>query len=81
MAKYDPLYAYLRRQKTDAVDLTFRDIERLVGAFLPKAALSDAWWGAEAGVQSRAWGEAGFEARPDPKSERVLFVRLAGGSL
>lgn len=38
MAKYEPLRRYLARQKTARVELTFSDIERLIGAFPPKAA-------------------------------------------
>lgn len=75
MGKYDPLCAYLRRQKADAVDLSFGDIERKLGAFLPKAALGDSWWRPGGGVQTQAWTEAGFEAAPALKTERVLFTR------
>jgi len=78
MGKYDPLCAYLRRQKADVVELSFRDIERKLGSFLPKAALADSWWRPEAGVQSQAWRDAGFEPTPLLKSERVLFTRVQG---
>ncbi len=43
MGKYDPLGTYLRRQKADVVDLSFLDIERKLGAMLPKAALAESW--------------------------------------
>lgn len=46
MAKYEPLVRYLRRQKTSEVELSFRDIERIVG-FLPKASTDLQWWRAE----------------------------------
>lgn len=81
MGKYDPLCAYLRRQKSDVVDLSFRDIERKLGSLLPKAALVDSWWGPAAGVQSQAWCDAGFEPTPFLKSERVLFTRVQGRNL
>lgn len=81
MGKYDPLCAYLRRQKGDPVDLSFRDIERKLGALLPKAALIDSWWSPAAGVQSQAWLDAGFEATPLIKSERVLFTRVRNRDL
>ena len=44
MAKYEPLRRYLARQKTARVELTFTDIERMIGAFLPKAAARPTWW-------------------------------------
>ena len=47
MPKYAPLAAFLRRQKRAEVDLTFRDIERIVGGILPKAAAVDGWWRAD----------------------------------
>ena len=44
MAKYAPLTTYLRRQKLAEVHLSFRDIERIVGGILPKAANDARWW-------------------------------------
>jgi len=78
MAKYDPLRRFLARQKTARVELTFTDIERLIGAFLPKAAARPAWWeGTGAGVppvQVQAWGSAGYRAQL-ARNERVVFER------
>ncbi len=78
MGKYDPLGAWLRRRNRDEADLGFADIERILGDILPKAAGDPAWWAAHAGVdpvQVAAWRAAGFEARPDVRNDRVLFVR------
>jgi len=44
MARYDPLRRYLTRQKTGRVELSFSDIEHLIGAYLPKAAARAGWW-------------------------------------
>lgn len=74
MGKYDPIGVFLRRQKQTAVDLSFRDIERMVGGILPKAALVADWWTAEA-PQTRAWTRVGFCAEPDLRAEQVRFVR------
>lgn len=80
MAKYDPLHRFLRRARaTDEIVLTFADIERIIGAILPKAAKDPAWWSNPAsascpGVQQKAWMEAGFQARPGP-GETVTFSR------
>jgi hypothetical protein len=80
MGKYDPLYAHLKRQTSDAYDMTFRDIERVLAAFLPKSAQRPEWWGNETGsesqhVQCKAWLAAGFHARPQVAVERVRFER------
>jgi hypothetical protein len=80
MAKYTPLASYLRRQKRAEVDLTFRDIERIVGGILPKAATSDGWWRPDPSgplmPQHTAFADAGFIAEPQSRSETVRFVRM-----
>ena len=80
MAKYDPLEAHLRRQKTATYEMTFRDIERVLGALLPRRAHGPAWWGNEAAaavgqVQCRAWLRAGYRAFLQ-KEEHVRFERI-----
>jgi hypothetical protein len=79
MTKYDPLSDYLRRKKDVVVELSFTDIERVIGAMLPKRALLPEWWangtpGTEH-LQSRAWREAGYEAFLLKGKDRVLFQR------
>lgn len=82
MAKYDPLQRFLRRQRaSDEFVLTFADIERIIGAMLPKAVNDPAWWSngesvSGTGVQQRAWMEAGFHARLGP-GETVTFSRFS----
>lgn len=79
MGKYDPLTSYLRRRRDDVVELSFREIERLVHGILPKAALHPAWWASSSKAadepQREAWGAAGFDADVRLKQERVRFVR------
>jgi hypothetical protein len=79
MAKYAPLTSFLRRQKQAEVDLTFRDIERIVGGILPKAAAVDGWWRADPSgplmPQHIAFANAGFVAEPRTRAETVHFVR------
>ena len=78
MAKYEPLRRYLARQKTARVELTFTDIERLIGAFLPKAAARPTWWveieASASPVQVQAWRAAGYRAQL-ARSECVVFER------
>ena len=80
MAKYEPLVRYLRRQKKAEVELSFRDIERIVGGLLPKASANPGWWRVEhassAPPQQRAFAEAGYAPEPELKAERVRFVRI-----
>ena len=80
MAKYAPLASFLRRQKRTEVELTFRDIERIVGGILPKAAAMDGWWRADPSgpqmPQHVAFAGAGFIAEPKTRAETVRFVRM-----
>jgi len=78
MSKYDPLRDYLRRQRADDFELTFADIERRLGAMLPKSANRPQWWiddgsPLSTGVQCQAWKAAGYEALLIEGKERVRF--------
>lgn len=80
MGKYDPLEVHLRRQKALTYEMTFRDIERILGALLPKSAHRAEWWANErtAGarrVQCKAWLGASYEAALLRTEERVRFTR------
>ncbi|HEY0596208.1 DUF7662 domain-containing protein [Sphingopyxis sp.] len=80
MGKYDALGVFLRRWAVrnggQEVELTLAQIEGLIGAPLPKAAANIAWWCDDrSGVQSRAWLDAGFEARLIEQEEFVIFGR------
>ena len=81
MGKYNPLEGHLRRQKSVTSEMSFRDIERVLGVLLPKSAHRPEWWGDEPKtdirhVQARAWLNGGFLARPDIGAETIHFERL-----
>uniref|UniRef100_B0T5I7 DUF7662 domain-containing protein n=1 Tax=Caulobacter sp. (strain K31) TaxID=366602 RepID=B0T5I7_CAUSK len=67
MAKYDPLKRYLARQKSPSVELSFTEMERLIGALLPKRAVALAWWSEDITGPGFIVSFAG--------SERVCFKR------
>ena len=80
MAKYDPLRRFLRRNSRAEVQMSFADIERVIGAMLPKSAERPQWWANEADplsrhVQAKAWLEAGYEAFLVADAEKVTFKR------
>jgi hypothetical protein len=82
VAKYDPLCGYLRRQRASEFELTFAEIERVIGALLPHSAQRPQWWANVADpqtthVQRRAWGEAGYDAFLVLGKDRVRFKRAA----
>lgn len=80
MAKYDPLSGYLRRQRAMEFELTFTEIERIIGAMLPNSAGRPQWWANvtdpdTAHVQRLAWRAAGYEAFLVVGKDRVRFKR------
>ena len=82
MAKYDPLRDHLRRRGGAELELSFADVERIIGAMLPNSAARPQWWAnEEAGthVQSRTWREAGYDAFLIAGKEMVRFRRRNPG--
>lgn len=80
MGKYDPLQTHLRRQKAAVYEMSFRDIEGVIHALLPKSAAQPQWWSegndaAAAPVQCRAWLTAGYSACLVKGADRVVFAR------
>ena len=60
--------------------MTFERVADLVGALPQSAFKHPAWWANEesegtAHVQSKAWLEAGYKARPNLKAPTVTFER------
>lgn len=79
--KYAPLTEFLRRQSRGIVRMSFDEIERVLGAKLPKSALHHrAWWSnnPQNNVMTKAWKDAGFESQDvDMTGRRVTFRRTA----
>ena len=81
MGKYEPLGQFLRRQRTQEVPLTFREIEKITGVKLPpKAQHHRAWWSNNPSnnVMTRVWLAAGYESTQVDIGARKLVFRRAG---
>jgi hypothetical protein len=81
MAKYDPLRDHLKRQRMVDFELTFAEIERVIGSMLPNSAARPQWWSNikdpdTTHVQRNAWREAGFDAFLIAGRDRVRFVKI-----
>lgn len=79
MGKYDPLTRYLADRQTSEVSMTFKEIERVLGASLPASKQYPAWWSNNPSnnVMTKAWLEAGYQTeRVDIGSERLVFRRV-----
>ena len=81
VSKYDPLGHHLRACATDRLELTYSEIEAILGFPLPSSSLnhSAAFWANSyaGGVWNKQWLDAGW--RVDSHSatgERVVFVRI-----
>lgn len=84
MGKYDPLGGHLRRQRRSRVEMSFAEIERVLGAMLPNAARRCDWWSNDAddnAVQRRAWLGNGYRACLMPRADRVRFERIEASRL
>jgi hypothetical protein len=53
LGKYDPLRDYFRTQARSDMTLSFREIEKIIGAPLPNNALRARWWANEADRKRR----------------------------
>jgi hypothetical protein len=78
VAKYDPLFKFLCQAGNQPVELTFDEIEYLVGALPASARRYSAWWANESAgtqhVQAIAWINAGREVvSVDRDHGRVRF--------
>ncbi|ATC32530.1 hypothetical protein CA606_09320 [Caulobacter vibrioides] len=81
MAKYDPLNGHLRRQRLAELEMTFDEIERVLGVTLPKSAARPQWWANVVDpdtthVQRKAWREAGYDAFLIVGKSRVRFKQV-----
>ncbi len=80
MSKYAPLRDYLLRQKHREFELTFKEIEAIVGFKLPVSADRPQWWAnqkAAGRAQREAWRAAKYDAFLIRGSDRVRFLRVA----
>jgi hypothetical protein len=76
--RYHPLAAWLEGRVDPEAELSFRQIEELIGRRLPPSArLHQAWWAnSDSHSQARAWLEAGWTVSSfDLGMEQVVFVR------
>ncbi len=85
VAKYDALHDHLDDAADGPVEMTFAEIERVVGPLPRSARTHRPWWGNERSigrhVQARAWLDAGREvASVDLNAARVRFTARSLGS-
>ena len=82
MSKYNPLRDYLRQQTSPRLELSFVEIEAILGRRLPPSAYARQWWisgrnSQQTTVWQRAWQSAGYDASLVLGADRVQFRRLS----
>src|ERR1700733_1402780 len=81
-SKYDPLRQYLVQMGPEPTQMSFSDIEQVIGLPLPMSArTSDSWWLDRAPNKHRAHAKAWLDARRqiasvDRASEIVIFTPI-----
>ena len=79
-SKYAPLGAYLCRQAVSELAMTFTEIEAVIGASLPPAAMVHAaWWSNNPtnNVMTKVWLAAGYRTERVNLASRKLVFRRA----
>lgn len=80
MSKYDRLRDHLRHQRHAEFELTFKEMEAILGFALPASADRPQWWAnqvAPGRPQREAWRAAGYDAFLVAGSQRVKFRRAS----
>lgn len=78
MSKYEPLGQFLKVQKHEFVPITFREIEKILGAKLPASKKYPAWWSNNPSnnVMTKQWLDAGYETESvDIEGGKLVFRR------
>jgi hypothetical protein len=78
MGKYEPLGQFLKKQKRSQIKLSFAEIEKIIGAKLPKSKSSRAFWSnnPDNNVMTKEWISAGFETQDvDTKHSQLVFSK------
>jgi hypothetical protein len=76
MSKYDPLRDYLLQQQHREIELTFNEIELILGSKLPASADRPQWWANQIAAgrpQRESWRKAKYDAFLIRGSDKVQF--------
>ncbi len=78
MSKYRPLQDYLRQQNGQRIELSFPEIESIIGGELPPSACRPRWWiscrsSRRHALWQDAWQNAGYVATLLRGADRVEF--------
>ncbi len=77
MSKYVLLEQFLLSSGQESINMTFSEIEGILGFTLPKSAyIYNAWWANGGHSQANAWLDAGYKVeQANPKEQTVCFCK------
>lgn len=79
MSKYSALRRQLERESGTSVEMTFEELDKIVGGLPASARRYSAWWSNESEgshVQAHAWMDAGWRVgHVNLTAERVRFTK------
>ena len=79
--KYEALYEYLIKETRADFELSYEEIEAILGFDLPRSAKRAEWWDEDTPEyprpQSQAIRQAGYDSRRTPDGAKVRFRRLS----
>lgn len=84
MPKYTPLQRDMQARPRVDTELTFENIEKILGFKLPRSAhVHTAWWSNERGthVQARAWMDAGWQVWHADLAKKKVYFRPSAAEL
>lgn len=79
MGKYEPLRKFLASQNKDQIQMSFAEIEAVLGEPLPASKRFPAWWSNNTmnNVMTKEWLAAGFQSEQvDIAGEKLTFRRI-----
>jgi hypothetical protein len=76
-SKYNKLYTYLRGINEKSLEMTFIQLEEILGFKLPKSAYSySAWWANGGHSHSLTWLDAGYKVKIVSIGEKLIFNKV-----
>jgi hypothetical protein len=79
MAKYDPLFVYLKTNRQQTVKLTFAQLQSIVGLMPPESRRDKAWWASSKfrpTPQAKSWTDAGYEVTGIFLGDFIVFEKV-----
>lgn len=75
--KYSKLYSYLRERGEKSMEMTFGELEEVLGFKLPKSAYTySAWWANGGHSHALTWMDAGYKVKVVSIGEKLIFNKV-----